>query len=372
VRNDKNAPKQSVFDRSLSGGRLSGGHVEGMSFSGNERNSFFLNLDANRFEEISGVSGFDHPADGRAMGLLDYDRDGWLDLAIVNANSPLIQLFRNRIRDAVGERSILAIRFVGGNRTASPSTEFASRDGYGAIVEVTLGDARLVREHRAGEGFATQNSATLLIGLGSDVESGALRVRWPSGRSQDLASVPANSLVTVYEDAAQSPNGSGFVVAPYRLEGLAARAAAAPRDAEVERRLAIAGAEGRGNTKARLKLVTTMATWCEACKGELPQVKRLRAAFDADTLEILGVPVDENDTTEMLEAYVRLNEPAYTMLTDLSDAQIAVVKQTVIDVLRIDALPAAFITDREGLILRTLWEVPSVSEVRELLAKEAA
>jgi hypothetical protein len=74
----------------------------------------------------------------------------------------------------------------------------------------------------------------------------------------------------------------------------------------------------------------------------------------------------------MLEAYVRLNEPAYTMLTDLSDAQIAVVKQTVIDVLRIDALPAAFITDREGLILRTLWEVPSVSEVRELLAKEAA
>jgi hypothetical protein len=37
-----------------------------------------------------------------------------------------------------------------------------------------------------------------------------------------------------------------------------------------------------------LKLTTTMATWCDACKGELPQLKRLRAAFAVDDLELLG------------------------------------------------------------------------------------
>ena len=39
-----------VFDSSLAGGPLSGGYVEGVSFSGNERNNLFMSLAAERFE----------------------------------------------------------------------------------------------------------------------------------------------------------------------------------------------------------------------------------------------------------------------------------------------------------------------------------
>jgi thiol-disulfide isomerase/thioredoxin len=370
VRQDEDTPAQSVFERSLIGGQHAAGSIEGVSFSGNERNNLFLSLAAKRFEDISGVSGIDHPADGRALGIFDYDRDGWLDLAIVNANSPLLQLYRNRIRNLVGERPVLAVRFRGGNRTSSPADGFSPRDGYGAVVEVEVDGVRLVREHRAGEGFAAQNSATLLLGLGAGSDGGAVRVRWPSGRVQELAFAAEGSLVTVYEDASESPDGSGFRIAPYRVAGLAVRAASASRSELAPQRLEIAARKAEGHPVARLKLVTTMATWCDACKGELPQLKRLRAEFAADELELLGVSVDENDDARKLEKYVKVYAPAYQMLDDLSNEQVAVVKQVVIDALRIDALPAAILTDGDGYVLRTMWEVPSVSDIRALLARD--
>lgn len=372
MRQDENAPAPSVRDRSQVPGGHTGGMVEGMSFSGNERNNLFLSLAARRFEDLSGVSGVDHPADGRALGLLDYDRDGWLDLAIVNANAPLLQLYRNRIRNLAGERPVLAVRFVGGNRAASPADGLAPRDGYGAVVEVDVDGVGLLREHRAGEGFAAQNSATLLIGLGAGAEGGAVRVRWPSGRVQRLAFAPEGSLVTAYEDASESPDGSGFSIAPYRVAGLAARAAATvPRD-PAPRRLAIARRGAEGDADAQLKLVTTMATWCEACKAELPQLERLRAEFAGDELELLAVPVDEHDDARKLETYVREHAPAYELLSDLSDEQVAAVKQAVVDALRIDALPAAIVTDGDGRVLSTSWEIPSVSDIRALLAREGS
>jgi thiol-disulfide isomerase/thioredoxin len=368
VRQDDDAPESTELDRSRLGGALAGGYVEGVSFSGNERNNLFLSLGATDFEDVSGLSGIDHPADGRSMGLLDYDRDGWVDLAIVNANSPLLQLYRNGIEKLVGERSVLAVRLVGGNRSASPTDRFSPRDGYGAVVYVEFDGIRLMREHRAGEGFAAQNSATQLIGLGKDVSGGDVQVHWPSGRVQEIGFIAAGSLVTVYEDASQSSDGSGFSIAPYRLVGLANRAARAKREMPVAQRLAIAGRKGRGNTAAKLKLVTTMATWCEACKAELPQLKRLRTEFGMDELELLGVPVDENDDSRKLAAYVKIHSPSYDMLDDLDQEEIDIVKQIVLDELRIDALPAAIITDGEGYVLRTMWEIPSVSDIREHLS----
>jgi hypothetical protein len=82
--------------------------------------------------------------------------------------------------------------------------------------------------------------------------------------------------------------------------------------------------------------------------------------------------VDENDSTLKLEKYVKTYAPAYTMLDALSEEQVDTVKQTVLDELRIDALPAAILTDGDGHVLRTMWEIPSVSDIRELLTREDA
>ena len=191
------------------------------SFSGHERNHLFLNLGGKRFMDISGNSGTDSVADGRAFGLWDYDRDGWQDIALVNANAPLLHLFHNEIgRLSKGRSSaqMVALRFVGGNQTAAPA-DFAPRDGYGAIASVTVNGMSLLREHRCGEGFAAQNSDTMIIGLGDNSVVSELSVRWPSGMKSEKRNVPAGSLITVFEDAAQSPDGSGFAVESYLRPG---------------------------------------------------------------------------------------------------------------------------------------------------------
>ena len=83
-------------------------------------------------------------------------------------------------------------------------------------VEVDVGGKTLLREHRAGEGFSAQNSATLIVGLGAHQRVDAVHVRWPSGRTQQIAEVAAGMLVTVYENPRHSPTREAFVVVPYR------------------------------------------------------------------------------------------------------------------------------------------------------------
>ena len=189
------------------------------SFSGHERNRLFLNRGGDSFTDISGISGADALADGRALAVWDYDRDGWNDIALVNANAPLLQLFRNEIgRSTEPQRpagQMIAVRFVGGNHTPFPADEFSARDGYGAVVTVTGDDMSLLREHRCGEGFAAQNSDTMIIGLGEHQAVARLAIRWPAGTTSELNDVPAGVLITVFEDPTQSPDGSGFVSQSY-------------------------------------------------------------------------------------------------------------------------------------------------------------
>ena len=57
---------------------------EGFSFSGYERNHLFVNQDGKAFVDLSGVSGLDAVGDSRSFAVLDYNRDGWPDIGLVN------------------------------------------------------------------------------------------------------------------------------------------------------------------------------------------------------------------------------------------------------------------------------------------------
>ena len=71
--------------------------VKGISWSGNERNFFFVGgLPGNQFADLSAVSGLDDPADGRGFSLLDFDRDGWPDIILAAANMVRPQFFYYR------------------------------------------------------------------------------------------------------------------------------------------------------------------------------------------------------------------------------------------------------------------------------------
>ena len=96
--------------------------------------------------------------------------------------------------------------------------EFACRDGYGARVKVDLGDARLIREHRCGDGWSTQNSPTMIVGIGSHTNVASITVQWPSGKTATARGIPEGTLLTVYENRAESPSKTSFVGSYYRVQ----------------------------------------------------------------------------------------------------------------------------------------------------------
>ncbi len=361
------------IDRRLRGGRLEDGKFVAHSLSGHERNHLFLNAGGAAFEDVSRLSGLDTPADSRCTVLLDYDRDGWQDIAVVNANSPLLNLYRNEVALAGGDRRrMIALRFVGGNRSAAPSP-FAPRDGYGAVATISLGDLTLEREHRCGDGYAAQNSATMIVGIGERDTVPLVAVRWPSGLVQEARQVAAGSLLTVYEDLSESPSGAPFVIAPYRVAAEPGAANVAARStAPALGRFALRDRETpRSATPPTLRVYTTMATWCAACKRNLPRLERLRAALPEAAVELIGVPVDEKDDAEKLREYVERWRPAYRLLADLPATERGAVQRIVTALTGSDALPATIVTDSDDDVVRASAGVPSLSELRRLLEARA-
>ena len=126
----------------------------------------------------------------------------------------------------------------------------------------------------------------------------------------------------------------------------------------------------RNQPKPKLTLHTTMATWCVACKAELPQLSYLRSVFKPEELGMFGLPYDEKEGPALLKAWATTNHPPYELLADLTKDDISSVKSMVLTTFKIDAVPAAFVTDSDGRILRAKLGPPSVSELRELLRSQ--
>jgi len=341
---------------------------DGVSLSGRERNRVFFNRAGSGFVDLSRLSGLDDPADGRTLAWLDFDRDGWTDVAVANANRPLLQLFRNEIGDlpGAGERGrSIALRLVGGNQAALPSAEWSNRDGIGARIEVELGKHRLLRERRAGEGFGAQNSAVLLIGIGARERADAVTITWPSGLVRRVEDVPAGALLTVYEDPRRAPDRQTWLREPLLRGSAIATRTRPPSESILPDR-------GASDPPPRLRVLTTMATWCETCRGELPHFAKLRESFDEAEVQLLGIPVDSGDSRPMLEAWRQRYRPAYELQLELDDDEIAQVKRWVLSELRRDALPASIVTDRSGRVLETRWGAPTLSDLRRLLGASDA
>jgi len=326
------------------------------SFSGYERNKLFLNRAGTEFADISAISGLDSDKDGRSFVPWDYDRDGRLDVALVNANSPTLTLYRNRLGDIDGAHpgNSIAIRFVGANTTARPSPGSSPRDGYGAKVTVEFGERTVLREFRCGEGFASQNSSIMLVGIGDAEHASKVTVTWPSGATAFESTVNAGEQLVAFEDGR-------FERSPY----VPLSHARAPSPAATELVLDIAG--DRDDGEAGVRIYTSMATWCAACTRMLPRVARLREVFSADEVALFGVPVDDKDDTEMLAEYVRKKSPSYVLLDDLNLARRAKMRKTVQATTGSEALPSTIATDARGRVLKAWSGVPSVSDVRQLL-----
>ena len=169
------------------------------SYSGYERNKFYLNVSGETFADLSGVSGVDDVADSRTWAALDYDQDGWTDIALVNANAPLLSLYRNTIGE-IKKSNHIKILLVGGADGKDLGKSLSNKDGVGAVVEVVSGDRLIKRVRKLGDGYAAQNSSTMTIGIGSELTAQSIKVRWPSGKiTMSQSPIKAGSMIVMKE-----------------------------------------------------------------------------------------------------------------------------------------------------------------------------
>ena len=359
-RSEDGAALDPEIDRRLSGGELIDGRYVVHSLSGHERNKLFMNSAGTSFADMSSLSGLDNPADGRGFALLDYNRDGRQDIALVNANIPAFNLYRN----AIGKTgNVIAIRFEGANHSPSPS-EGTVRDGYGALATVNLPNGQVLkREHRCGDGFASQNSATMLVGIGESTTA-SLKVKWPSGKVFELAKVSAGNLVVARENE-QDPFSKETYLQELRP---AMRTSTKPSLGQ----FSLAAKDTGANAGAPIRVYTTMATWCQSCLRHLPEVNAMCDVLAEDHVEIVALPIDVDDNEQRLTAYAEKFQPRYRLRRDLSPADRQVLTTFLNQHLQTTEppLPSTIVTDGEGNTLQVTAGLPSASEIRKLVLRQ--
>jgi len=334
------------------------------SWSGHERNVFYLNGGGGDFFDGSSLSGLDFDDDARAFATFDLDADGDLDVVLKNRTGPQLRLLQNRIAD--GEPS-LSIELEG---TAS------NRDAVGARVELRAERGTRVKTVRAGSGYLSQSSRRLHFGLSGLGAVENVIVRWPSGLRQETGPLPANHRFQVREGRKELTRVAYASPSDHRFAGRGPAPDEASRgtwllDPLPAPDVALAGAGGKSLRLSQLHgrkvLLNFWATWCPPCGVELADFAKQQSALERAGVELVAVSVDEPPAGEVVARFARqrrLELPLY-----LADAETVslydVVSSQLFDKQADLMIPTSFLLDEAGRIVKVYRGAVAASVVVE-------
>ena len=271
---------------------------DGASFSGRERHCAFLNTGQGSFADISALSGFGMPSDGRGLAVTDWDHDGDLDLWLSNRSAPRLQFLQNRIPPP--ESGWISFRLQGNPSQSCP------RDGIGSQVELVLPSAgkRRVKTLHAGNGLMSQSSKWLHFGLGSEERNlSTVRVRWAGGMSEEFKGITAGHrwrLVQGSGQALPTPAREKISLSPGKMPlalptEVARIRLSQPLKIPDLNYLDFNGKERSINQLADQNAVflNLWATWCAPCAAELEELEKARSEFAEAGIEIVALNVDQ-------------------------------------------------------------------------------
>ena len=170
-------------DLYFAGGRI----MAGSEFVQND--ALFANLRNGTFADLSAPSRAAIPGISRGVAFADYDRDGRVDLFVVDSDSPP-KLLRNLTPR--GPRHWLEVDPVG---------TLSNRSGCGAVITLRLpSGAKLMRQAFCGSvSLGSGGDPAVHFGLGPAEAVDWLKIEWPSGTTQTIDDPQIDSLITVQE-----------------------------------------------------------------------------------------------------------------------------------------------------------------------------
>jgi hypothetical protein len=153
----------------------------------NHANRLFRNNGGGNFvRSDSGPSPLADDLPGFSTGWADYDKDGDLDLYLVNDGRNC--LFRN---DLGPGHHWLEVRLVG---------VISNSFGQGARVRAVAGGVSQMREIAGASGYLSQGPLAATFGLGTESTVDTLEISWPSGGVQTLTDVACDQSLEIVEE----------------------------------------------------------------------------------------------------------------------------------------------------------------------------
>jgi tetratricopeptide (TPR) repeat protein len=323
------------------------------SWSGFERNVFYLNNRDRTFSDLSGVLGLDFVEDGRTFALGDFDGDGRLEVVLKNRNGPQLRYLKNVLPDLPAS---ISFRLMGTK---------SNRDAVGAKVTIETKAGRLSRTVGCGSGFLAQHSKELHFGLGEE-KSLAVQatIVWPSGATQKLQDLPVNHRIWVEEglaprrmevfNASKRPTVTTHSrtpeVLPRQVETWLLVPVAAPQ-------FALSKAEGRAESLASQKGRPVLLHFCAGSQPDsqtyLEQLSRAYEGWRQKGVQLLAIDVDATRSNSD-EVSISQGKYAFPVLRASEDV-IAVYNllfQQLFDRHRDMSVPLSFLIDRDGNIVK--------------------
>jgi hypothetical protein len=150
------------------------------------------------FSEVPGAGGL-IGLTARGAIPADYDRDGDLDLALVNEDGP-IELFKN-ISTNMGNWVQFRLKGVQSNKL-----------GIGAVIKIVAGPKNMMRQVKGGNSAHSQDSGVQHFGLGGVSVLTSVQVLWPSGVVDVLSNITVNRFITIVEGS--TGTSTSFDMAP--------------------------------------------------------------------------------------------------------------------------------------------------------------
>ncbi len=332
---------------------------QGFSWSGHEPNCAFLNTGKASFADVSSVTGFNFPDDGRSVASADWDFDGDLDLFVTNRTGPRLRFLRNQLND----QGFLQLQLEGRS---------CNRDAIGARVEVLLLNGQtfttLHRTRRAGNGYQAQSSSWMHFGLGANAVQSVV-VTWPGGEKESFGNVRANRRYRLIQGTGHAltwtPPAKPIQLSPSTPQAPHARSAGRvvlptpipmPRlDVKTNdgKPGSLFGLAARANPQTRVQkplLLQLWASWCAPCMEELAAFAAAKVDCQTAGLDILALNIEaesaHQNAKEALQNLKWTHPSGYASeeaIEILDTLQAAILRQDV----RIP-IPCSFLIDNYG------------------------